>query len=226
MPFGRIFLLECPNPLDLLEGTGETTSLSQVCRLFGHDISTFLIRDSRELRQTLRYIGSLGWRQNRGKRPLFIHLSSHGNDDALAIGVDDVSWAKLAALTIETFQGIYSQPTPYAGPIVLVISACGANGRSLTRRLAAANQKERLEWPPEYVFVFEDDEIDWRDAVVTWTMFYRQAPDIDFLDPSDKGDVQQLLDTVDHSGFGTLRYFRWDVDEGSYKTYAAKARRR
>ena len=60
MSDSRIFLLESPNALDLLEGTGETTSLSQVCRLFGHEVASFLIRDKRELRQTLMYVGSVG----------------------------------------------------------------------------------------------------------------------------------------------------------------------
>ena len=36
-----------------LEGTGETRSLSQVCQLFGHDVASLLIRDKRELKQTL-----------------------------------------------------------------------------------------------------------------------------------------------------------------------------
>ena len=75
MSDGRIFLLESPNALDLLEGTGETTSLSQVCKLFGHDFASFLIRDQQELGQTLMYISSLGWRKRRGKLPIFIHLS-------------------------------------------------------------------------------------------------------------------------------------------------------
>ena len=213
--------MESPNALDLLEGTGETTSLSQVCRLFGHDVANFLIRDRTELDQTLMYISSVGWREQRGKLPMFVHLSTHGNDEGLAIGPDDVPWKKLAAMVVKTFREIYSHRKPYAGPIILVVSACGTDGKALSKHLGIANRAEELQYPPEYVFVFEDTEVDWRDAVVSWTMFYREAPSIDFLAAEEKGDVQRLLDRVRHSGYGSLRYFRWDWQDRQYKTYAA-----
>ena len=222
MSVGRVFLLESPNALDLLEGTGETTSLSQVCRLFGHDVSSFLIRDTCELSQTLMYISSVGWRKKRGKLPMFIHLSAHGNNTGLAIGADHVPWQELTARIVAAFRAIYARRKPYAGPIVLVISACGTNGPTLTMYLRQAYEKDALTWPPEYVFVFEDTEIDWRDAVVIWTMFYREAPNIDFMAKSKKNDVQELLDRHKGSGFGNLRYFRWDRRNESYKTYAGK----
>lgn len=106
MSVGRIFLLE---------GTGETTSLAQVWKLFGHDITSFRIRDRKELSQTLMYISSMGWRRKRGKKPVFIHLSAHGSDDGLAIGPDDIGWAKLARLVVKTFSKIYGQRKPYKG---------------------------------------------------------------------------------------------------------------
>lgn len=223
MSVGRIFLLESPNALDLLEGTGETRSLSQVCKLFGHDIVSFRIRDRKELRQTLMYISSVGWRKKRGKQPIFIHLSAHGSDDGLAIGSDDVGWAKLARLVVKTFRKIYSRRKPYKGPIILVVSACETDGEAISERLRAAYRNDRLHRPPEYVFVFEDTEVDWDDAVVTWTMFYKEAPGIDFKVASEKGDVQQLLDRVKGAGYGNLRYFRWDHDRRSYMHYKAKA---
>ena len=222
MTAGRIFLLESPNALDLLEGTGETTSLSQVCRLFGHDIVSFLVRDKREFRQTLMYVSSVGWRKGRGSLPMFIHLSAHGNDDGLAIGPDNVTWVKLAALVVKTFRKIYRQRKPYAGPIVLVVSACGTDGHALSKHLRSAYRRNKLKWPPEYVFVFEDSKIDWRDAVVTWTIFYREAPRINFLAPDEKDAVKRLLDRVNRSCYGNLRYFRWDRQDHRYRTYAAQ----
>ena len=224
MSDGRVFLLESPNALDLLEGTGETTSLSQVCKLFGHDIASFQLRDKRELHQTLMYIGSLGWRHEQDMVPIFIHFSAHGNNRGLAIGSDDVPWSELAAFVIETFGKIYSQCKPYAGPIILVVSACGTNGRGLCRHLQRAYCKGNLEWPPEYVFLFEDVKIAWQDAVVTWTMFYREAPGIDFLCADERNAVRKLLNRVHKSGYGNLRYFRWDSESAGYKTYAAKKR--
>ena len=221
MADGRVFLLESPNALDLLEGTGETTSLLQVCKLFGHDIASFLIRDERELSQTLMYIASLGWRQNPGDVPIFIHFSGHGSNKGLAVGSDDIPWQKLAAKVIKTFETIYSQDVPYLGPIILVVSACNTDGHILCKSLMSAYRKDKLEWPPEYVFVFENTKTDWRDAVVTWTMFYREAPGINFLREDKKNDVKQVLNFVNQSGYGKLRYFRWDRDSEKYKTYVA-----
>jgi len=218
MSAGRIFLLESPNALDLLEGTGETTSLSQVCKLFGHDIASFRIRDRNELSQTLLYISSIGWRRKRGKKPIFIHLSAHGTNDALAFGPDDVTWEELAELVVKTFREIYREPSFYKGPIVVVVSACDTDGQTLSEHLRVAKQNGKLKWPPEYVFVFDDAEVDWRDAVVTWTMFYRHAPRIDFLDKK-KGAVRRLLKRVNRSKHGKLRYFRWDRESVDYETF-------
>ena len=221
MADGRVFLLESPNALDLLEGTGETTSLAQVCRLFGHDVSSFLIRDKRELDQTLMYISSVGWRSKRGKLPIFVHISAHGNKKGLAFGPDGVSWAQLTAHVVKAFRELCGGDRPYKGPIVLVVSACGTKSQTLTQYLRVANRKDMLEWPPEYVFVFEESKVDWRDAVVVWTMFYREAPNIDFLDESNKGKVQELLDRLSSARVGNLRYFRWDSGADAYKTYVA-----
>ena len=222
MSIGRVFLLESPNALDLLEGTGETTSLSQVCRLFGHDVSSFLIRDKRELSQTLMYISSLGWRKKRGKLPIFIHISAHGNKEGLAFGPDDVSWAELTKHVVRAFRELCGGDRPYKGPIVLVISACGTKDQTLTQYLGRANRKNMLDWPPEYVFVFEDRKIDWRDAVVVWTMFYREAPNINFLKESNSVKVQGLLRRLHCARVANLRYFRWDSASDTYKTFAAK----
>ena len=222
MSDGRIFLLESPNALDLLEGTAETTSLSQVCKLFGHDIASFRVRDRKELSQTLLYISSVGWREDSGKVPIFIHISAHGSNDGLAFGPDDVTWEQLAELVVKTFREIYSEPGFYEGPIVLVVSACHADGETLSKRLRVAYRKDKLEWPPEYVFVFDDPEVDWRDAVVTWTMFYRDAPRINFLNACGKDDVKRLVKRVNRSGYGKLRYFRWARQRDRYKPYPAR----
>lgn len=218
MSSGRVFLLESPNALDLLEGTGETSSLSKVCRLFGHDISSFLIRDKSELRKTLLYISSVGWSNKNSEVPIFIHFSSHGNDDGLAIGAEDVRWKKLAKEIIRAFKKIYKQGS-YNGPIVLIISSCGSNKQKLTDQFIKENKNDNSFIPPKYIFVFDDTEVGWHDAVVAWTIFYREAPNIDFLDEDMKEDVMRLLIKIEHLDFGTIRYFRWDNSSNKYKTY-------
>ena len=222
MSTGRIFLLESPNALELLEGTGETTSLTQVCELFGHDIASFRIRDRNELGQTLLYISSVGWKKDSGNVPIFIHLSAHGNSRGLAIGRDKVTWEDLAAMVVKMFREIYKGSRFYEGPIGVVVSACHTDGKAVSRHLRDANRKHKLEWPPEYVFVFDEAAVDWRDAVVVWTMFYRDAPGLDFSDASGRGPVQELLGRVKRSKYGKLRYFRWDSQGEKYRTYPTK----
>lgn len=219
-PAGRIFLLESPNALDLLEGTGEARSLSQVCKLFGHDIVSFRIRDKNELRQTLMYISSVGWHEDSGEMPIFIHLSAHGSNNALAIGSDDVTWDKLAKLIIKTFGKIYNESAYYKGPIVLVVSSCQTDGKTISKHLRVAYKKDKLPCPPEYVFVFDDAEVAWQDAVVAWTMFYREVPSIDFSYAGKKGAIQRLLKNVKRSGYGNLSYFRWDSERRQYMRWS------
>ena len=98
MPDGGIFPSECPSTPDLLEGTGETTSLSLVCKLSGHDIVGFRFRDRKEPSQTHRQISSMGWREDSGEVPNFVHLSPHANEGGLATGPACVTWEELAEL--------------------------------------------------------------------------------------------------------------------------------
>lgn len=190
--------------------------------MFGHDIASFRIRDKNELSQTLMYISSVGWHDDSDDIPIFIHLSAHGSKSALAIGSDNVTWDKLAELIVKTFGEIYSEPGFYKGPIILVVSSCHTDGKTLSKRLRVAYKKDKLKWPPEYVFVFDDAEVDWRDAVVVWTMFYREAPRINFSDASEKGAIQRLLKGVKQSGYGNLRYFRWDNVRDQYRPYPTR----
>ncbi len=206
MKAGRVFILESPSPLDLLENRGERLALEQVCKLVGYDAVTFLLRDGREFRQTCRYVSGIQGNKN-DKTPLFLHISLHGNEDGIAVGEDLITWPDLAM----EVQKMYDNLRYYHGPVILILSACGANRQELTdeltKRLKGATEPYV---PPEFIFVFAEDTVDWRDAVVTWTIFYRQIAKADF---EDKTTVQTLLSRLHESGFGNLRYFRWDKNK-------------
>ena len=215
MKSGRVFILESPNPLDLLENRGERAALEQVCKLLGHSASAFLLRDAQELRKTFAYISSIKGKK-KDMTPLFLHLSAHGNDSGIAVGRDDVSWVDLASAV----QDMYSQLCYYHGPVILILSACGANEQELTSELASGLKKaQKIFIPPEYVFVFNQDTVTWADAVVTWTIFYHQVKKIDF---DDKLSVQRLLNNLYKSGYGNLKYFRWDSASSKYKKFEPK----
>ncbi len=217
----RVFILESPNPVDLLENRGERSSLESVCNLFGYDSAAFLLTNRSELEKALMYVREVGAFSGdltgNGVAPLFIHISAHGDDNGISIGPDFVEWPDLAKLVVR----MYSRLGQYGGPVILVLSSCGSKGQSLTRWWTKFSSKLREERglnfvPPEYVFVFSDEEIDWRDSVVTWTIFYRKASELDF---SSRSHVQQLLKQVARSGFGKLMYFRLDVEEKKYKRW-------
>lgn len=212
MTKGRVFILESPNPLDLLENRGERQTLEQVCKLVGHDAATFVLRDQKELAQTFGYISAIKG-DKTDKTPLFLHLSVHGNDSGIGVGPDRVAWTDLA----ESVQKMYDRLRFYHGLIILVLSACGANKQRLTAELTKRVKEANKSFiPPEYVFVFSDDTVLWADAVVTWTIFYRQITEIDLRE---KISVQGLLDQLGKSGFGNLKYFRWDSPSNEYKFY-------
>ena len=216
-PVGRVFILESPNAVDLLEERGERSSLEQVCRLFGHDAYSFLLRDSRELQQTLTYISSIGWSDDAGNAPLFIHISVHGNAKGIAVGPDDISWDGLTKMITK----MYKDLDKYQGPIVIILSACGAEKIKLTDVIRTKHESGEIKSPPEFIFVFSDEAIYWTDAVVTWTIFYHRAASLKFK-RRDTGDIKELLKQIRNSGFGTLKYYRWDLARKKYLHHTAK----
>ena len=213
----KVLVIEGPNPLDLLEARGERNSLEQVCKLFGHDVASFLVRDEAELSQTLTFVGSISRHPGAGTEPLFIHISVHGNHRGIAVGPDTLSWEKLAALTVQ----MYADLDNYAGPVILVLSACGANEQELTDLLKAKRELLELVHPPEYVFVFTEETVQWTDAVVTWTIFYSQIGYIKFRVSSRKdiAKIQRLLGRLHNAGFGKLTYYRWHESDETYKRF-------
>ena len=216
----KVLVIEGPNALDLLEGRGERNSLEQVCKLFGHDVASFFVRDKSELHRTLTYIGAISRHPGAGTDPLFVHVSVHGNREGIGVGADTVFWDELAEMTVR----MYDHLDNYLGPVILVLSACGANEQELTRLLKSKSDQFEIIHPPEYVFVFTDKTVKWTDAVVTWTIFYSQVAAIEFdvSSPKQIAKIQHLLGRLDRSGFGKLTYYRWDESDETYKRFDSK----
>lgn len=219
----RVFILESPNPIDLLENRGERSSLESVCNLFGYDTAAFLLTGRSDLKRALMYIREVGECSNLAdgdEPPLFIHISAHGNNEGISIGSDFVKWRDLAAFVVK----MYSKLRRYTGLVILVLSSCGSKGQKMTRLWAKISRRFWEEtgedfFPPEYVFVFSDDEIDWRDSLAIWTIFYRKASELDFSRPI---QIQALLRLVAKLKFGNLTYHRLDRDEKQYKRFSAR----
>ena len=218
---GRVFLLESRNPHDLLNSTGETKSLGQLCNQFGHDFAPFFVRDKEELKRTLSYISSLD-AGDCSAMPLFVHISAHGNSDGLAFGGDFMKWPELASEIIKMFRDLTPSDSPYDGPIVLVLSSCGSKDQRLTERFMKFHKSDNMEWPPEYVFVFDNEEVAWRDAVVIWALFYRMVPQLNFLNKDGKSEIQSFLKKISKLGLAELKYLRWDRQKKLYMKFSTK----
>ena len=218
MPKSRVFILECPNALELLVGTGESGSLQHVCALFEHEPYTFMLRDSDDLKRSLAYIGSAGWHDSESKSPIFIHMSTHGDSgDGLTLGQDDVSWCQLGHMLLPMLEGLHFGGNGYPGPLVLVISACDSAKQTLTQYLSSAYLRGQIKLVPSYVFLIADSMVYWADAVVTWTIFYREVLNAKgFRADKHNEQIKAFVERLNSSKYGNLAYFRWDPEKTHY----------
>jgi len=211
----RVFILESPNPMDLLRGVSESTGLESICRLLGHETVSFFIRSSAELETVCNYISSIDIRLYRKAKPLplCIHVSAHGDKNGLQFGSDSVEWAQLAKFLSPICR---SQPL-YPAPRIFVLSACCADQQKLTGEFTKATRsKNSKTTPPQYLFVTTGEDVPWADAAVAWTLLYHQLPQT-LLD--DRKSVQKVLDRIHNAKVWDLRYFRWDNKRREYLKY-------
>ena len=52
----RVFIIECPNPIDLLQGRNEGKWLEQICKLVGHEVISFQPKSKNDLLTVLSLI--------------------------------------------------------------------------------------------------------------------------------------------------------------------------
>lgn len=202
----RIFIVESPNPLDMLVSRSERGTLEQVCRLIGHDVATFQVFSKGEFRTICSYISSIESSdnsRNRCDKTLAIHISAHGNEDGIAMGADFLEWDQVARYVFR----ICDKKGDFKGAKVFVISACGATHHKIAKILDELNTKKELRVMPQYIFTVADEEVFWPDAVVAWTIFYKEIAEIKL---DNKTQVQRLLKRMKSGRFGNLEYHRWD----------------
>jgi hypothetical protein len=212
----RIFVLECPDPLDALQGRSEGPVMAAIGKLIGHEVLTFLVRSKRELRETCQYVSSIdpGHDAHRQPdRPLCLHISAHGNSSGLGIGADFLPWDALA----DAIEAFLSSKMQHKGKRIIVLSACQAEQQKLSGAIQDLVVRKKAILPPKYLFC-TSGEVPWENAAVGWTLFYHLLPDAD-LDK--KESVQDVLDNIKAAGVGSFIYFRWDDVRKKYLRYAA-----
>lgn len=220
----RVFVIESPNPIDMLQGRAEAPTLKAIGSLIGHEVATISVYSKKQFTDACKWIASISkepeietvpGKKNKKKydAPLCVHISAHGNDKGIATGQDLITWKQLA----KALSPICREMDEYYGKLIFIISACDAGEQKLTNELEKLNKSDVLLDIPSYLFVTDDGEIAWQDAAVAWTVFYHQLKTAQ-LDK--KFSVQKVLDRIAVSCGVHIRYYRWN--KSKYIKWASK----
>lgn len=124
----RIFLIESPGPIDLLQNRTEVKALEEICLILGFEAKRFFLNSNVELVNYINYISSIFEFLNEGDNiPLCIHISAHGNDNGLSFGNDFIEWKSFLTIV----QPILKKANEYTKDIIFVFSACGAGRQKM-----------------------------------------------------------------------------------------------
>lgn len=215
----RLFILEAPNPMDLLQKRSESEALEKICNLIGHEVAAFKVLSKYDFKKISKFIGSIDSEHDEKRRekvPICIHISAHGNEDELGIGSSDVKWPELFNL----IQPLCKKLPYYDGKVILVISACKALSQKLTKTITAEFKSNEELVPPSYVFLTTGEPY-WQDAAISWAIFYHQIPKIDL---ENKDEVIDLMTKIYEIGAERLMYFRWDSKNETYRKFDPKGK--
>lgn len=216
----RVFIIECPNPIDLLQGRNEGKSLEQICKLVGHEVISFHPKSKGDLTTICRYISSID-REHDGSNnpdlPLCVHISSHGEEDGLYFGKDLLSWNEL----LEALEPICTKKSIYKGEKILTISACDAREQQLTRKIQKKIKINKAFLPPKHLFVTADEDVYWNDAVVAWALFYNKIPKTNL---AKKKKILEVLSVIRKAELSSLHYYRWSGKQKQYVCYGGEGK--
>ncbi len=213
----RLFLVESPNAMDLLQGRSEAGAIEKICKLFGHEVASMIVRSKEELKDTLDYVAAIDEEHDENERagaPLCVHLGAHGDKDGLEVGKDNISWKEL----FDQLAPLCESMPAYDGKVILVLSACNAAGQKLTAYITRNHQDYEGVKPPAYLFATEDEAVQWDDALVSWTIFYHQLPTLDL---DNIKEVQRMINTI-RSVAAKIVYWRWDDEKQAYRKYSGR----
>ncbi|MBN2095955.1 hypothetical protein JW752_00980 [Candidatus Peregrinibacteria bacterium] len=213
----RLFLVESPNAMDLLQGRSESAAIEKICKLFGHEVASMIVRSKEELKTALEYVANIDEAHDENERedvPLCVHLGAHGDKIGLEFGKDVVTWKELFGL----LEPLCEAMPAYNGKVVLVLSACNAAGQKLTAYIAKNYQDYEGVKPPAYLFATEDEAVHWDDALVSWTIFYHKLPTLDL---NEAKEVQRMINII-RAVAAKIVYWRWDDEKQVYRKYSGR----
>ncbi len=209
----RIFVIESPDPMDYLSQREERGALEKICKLIGHEVTTFRVLSKAEFKCICKFISQIDASKSEDPRnppPICIHISSHGNKSGLALGKDFVSWKQLFL----HLQPLCKTLPHYDSSVFLVISACMAGFQQLTKEIESGFlAKPGKLVPPHYLLINTNEELQWDDSLISWAVFYHQFPKVQWRQ---KGDIQNILKKVHEIGAAKIKYYRWESKKTKY----------
>lgn len=207
----NIFVLESPSPSDLLREVNEANSLSSLGKMFGHRVVAFFLKNGRELVATIEYLAEFDLKDPEEDFFCF-HFSCHGNDGGIAIGPNFIEWVDMFKILKPVFQN-----KVFEDKSLLIISACGANRQVLSNKInqAYATPEEQF-FPPSFIIAYDDEEVAWKDALLSWTLLYHWLG----KNKPTRSTMQNLIKRMKDAGFGKLKYSRWDAEQKKYLKFS------
>ena len=211
MPKIRVAIIESPNPIDLFAGRSEAKALEATCKLMGHEAISFVVKSRREFKEVINFLASSDSNHDilEGDIPLFLHISSHGNTDCVAIGGDAVGWG-----------GLLQDLTPllmnsaYEGKLAISISACGSGGNSVSNHAVKFLDKHPTAKIPAYIFSILGDHVNWDDALIGWSLLYHMISKVGIRDHR---KIIQSIKKIAACTDVEFSYRRWSVPKQSYR---------
>lgn len=104
----------------------------------------------------------------------------------------------------------------YEGKKIMIISACGAIHQKLTDEFEKNYYYEDDFIPPKYLFVYNQNNVKWSDAIVAWTILYRYLSNLYI---NDETKIINIINRLKKSNIVDLRYFIWDKNKRKYEYY-------
>lgn len=140
-----------------------------------------------------------------------LHVSTHGNDESIALCSDQRGSGQHEGLNwdefVELFQGRHNAPT------ALVMSACCGASTALGDAFAAAGRR------PKIILGSSDDRRP-ADYVAAWALLYRAFRAQGIRRRVAQEALAGICATVHHN----FRYLRWDDDRERYLQYPGAGR--
>ncbi len=203
----RVLAVGGPDSPELSNGSGGPPPLVHVGRLFGYRVCAYPVGDLQEFRRTMQFLGKFAHLPQFEGHPLLVHISVEGGEDGMAIGPDRTPWEQLTRMISDLCRDL----EPCSGPVILALSARGADERELERLLR--NHRDPAAHLPEHVFLFVHRVPWWVDTMLAWTHFYGKATEIDFTADSaaERHKVRRLQVHLLQLGFGKFQYFGWST---------------